>query len=135
MEPVALVFGALAAGAAAAARDTASQAVKDAYAGLKFLIRKRFAEKKTPEGEMALAKYEEKPAVWEAPLKDALVETEAHRAAEILKAAEALKLALEQTSDGRAAVSRYILNIKDSEVGVIGDGARVGKIRFETGRK
>jgi hypothetical protein len=130
MEPTTLIIGALGAGAAAAAKDTASQAVKDAYAGLKTLIQRRFAEKNTPEGEMALTKYEEKPAVWEAPLKDALVETETDQAAEILKAAEALKHALEQTPEGRDAVSKYILNIQNSEVGVIGDGARVGRIDF-----
>ena len=133
MEPITLIIGALAAGATAAAKDTAGQVVKDAYAGLKTLIQRRFSEKKAPEGEMALTKYEEKPAVWEAPLKDALVETETDQAGEILKAAEALKHALEQTSEGRAAVSKYILNIQDSEVGVIGDGAQVGKIHF--GRK
>ncbi len=130
MEPISLVLGALAAGAAAAAQDTASQAVKDAYAGLKTLIQRRFAKKEAPEGEMALSKYEAKPAVWEAPLKDALVEAETDQAPEILKAAEALKHALEQTREGRAAVSKYILNIQGSEVGVIGDGARVGKIHF-----
>ena len=130
MDPITLIIGALAAGATAAAKDTASQAVKDAYAGLKTLIQRRFAEKKTPEGEMALTKYEEKPAVWEAPLKDALAETQTDQAPEILQAAEALKHALEQTSEGREAVSKYILNIQDSEVGVIGDGAQVGKIQF-----
>ncbi len=130
MEPLTLILGALAAGATAAAKDTASQAIKDAYAGLKTLIQRRFAEKKAPEGEMALTKYEEKPDVWEAPLKDALVETDTDQAAEILKAAEALKQALEQTSEGREAVSKYILNIQGSEVGVIGDGAQVGKIHF-----
>ena len=130
MEPLTLILGALAAGATAAAKDTASQAIKDAYAGLKTLIQRRFAEKKAPEGEMALTKYEEKPDVWEAPLKDALVETDTDQAAEILKAAEALKQALELTSEGREAVSKYILNIQGSEVGVIGDGAQVGKIHF-----
>ena len=35
MDPVSMVLTALATGATAAAQDTASQAVKDAYAGLK----------------------------------------------------------------------------------------------------
>jgi hypothetical protein len=133
MEPITLIIGALAAGASAAAKDTASQAVKDAYAGLKTLIQQRFAERKTPEGEMALAKYEQKPAVWEAPLTDALIDTQTDQAADIREAAEALKQTLEQTPDGLEAVSKYILTIKNSEVGVIGDGAQVGQIHF--GRK
>ena len=130
MEPTTLILGALATGATAAVKDTASQAAKDAYAALKTLIQRRFAEKKSPEGEMALTKYEEKPTVWEEPLKDALVETETDKASEVLNAAEALKQALEQTAEGRAAVSKYILNIQNSEVGVIGDGAKVGRIDF-----
>jgi hypothetical protein len=131
MDPITLILGALAAGAAAAGQETAGQLIKDAYAGLKTLIKRRFEEKKAPEGEMALAKYEEKPAVWEAPLREALVETETHQAAEVLEAAEALKQVLEQTDEGREAFSKYILNIRDSEVGVIGDNATVkGGIHF-----
>lgn len=64
------------------------------------LIQRRFAEKEAPEGEIALTKYEEKPEIWEAPLKDALVETETHKAGEVLEAAEALKHAVERTPGG-----------------------------------
>lgn len=130
MEPITFIIGALTAGATVAAKETANQVVKDAYAGLKTLILRRFAEKKTAEGEMALKKYEEKPAVWEAPLKDALVETGTDQAGEILEAAKALKHALEKTSAGRDAVSKYILNIQNSEIAVVGDGARIGKVNF-----
>lgn len=131
MEPVALILGALAAGAAAAGQETAGQMIKDAYAGLKTLIKRRFAEKKAPEGEIALTKYEEKPDVWEAPLRDALVETETHTAAEVLEAVETLQQALERTPEGREAVSKYILNVQNSDVGVIGDNATVeGGIHF-----
>ena len=51
MEPVTLIVGALAAGAAAAAKETASQAVKDTYGGLKNLIQKWFSEKKMPQAD------------------------------------------------------------------------------------
>ena len=43
MDPITLIVAALAAGAAAGLGDTASQAIKDAYAGLKGLIKRRFA--------------------------------------------------------------------------------------------
>src|SRR5438477_10611939 len=46
----------------AAAKDTASQAVKDAYAGLKALVKKRF--EKRPHAEVALAEYENDPDTW-----------------------------------------------------------------------
>jgi disulfide oxidoreductase YuzD len=45
MEPISLILAALAAGATGAAKDTAGTAVKDAYEGLKALIKKKFAEK------------------------------------------------------------------------------------------
>src|SRR4051812_33538049 len=43
MEPISLIVTALALGAAAGAKPTATQAVKDAYAGLKRIIRDRYA--------------------------------------------------------------------------------------------
>ncbi|MFN7216623.1 MULTISPECIES: hypothetical protein [unclassified Microcystis] len=42
MEPISLILAALAAGAVAAAKDTAGTAVKDAYESLKALIKKKF---------------------------------------------------------------------------------------------
>jgi hypothetical protein len=41
MDPITLIVTALAAGAALGVTDTASAMVKDAYAGLKALVRKR----------------------------------------------------------------------------------------------
>ena len=43
MDPVTLIVTALAAGAASALQDGAAAAVKDAYARLKALVKKRFA--------------------------------------------------------------------------------------------
>ena len=40
MEPISLILAALVAGATAATKDTAGAAVKDAYEGLKALIKK-----------------------------------------------------------------------------------------------
>jgi len=45
MDPVSLIEAALVAGAAASTQDVASQAVKDAYAGLKTLLNRLFADK------------------------------------------------------------------------------------------
>ncbi len=42
MEPISLILAALAAGAVAAAKDTAGTAVKDAYESLKALIKKKW---------------------------------------------------------------------------------------------
>jgi hypothetical protein len=48
VNPVTLIVSALITGAASAATDTASNAVKDAYSGLKTLLQKRFQGKPVP---------------------------------------------------------------------------------------
>ena len=125
MEPVSVITGAIVTGAAAAAKGVGKQVVKDAYEGLKALVKRRFSEKEKPEGEMALVKIEEKPEVWEAPLKETLVETGADKDEEIIRAAEKLVTALKSTPDGREVIGKYNLKIKDSQVGVVGDRAEM----------
>lgn len=49
MEPVSIIMAALAAGAAAGATEVASQAIKDAYEGLKALVLKRLEGKPAAE--------------------------------------------------------------------------------------
>ena len=112
MEPVSLILSALAAGASAAATDTASQAVKDAYGGLKDLIRRRFAGK--PEAELALEKHEEKPAVWGEPLKDGLATSGADRDEEIVRAAQGLMALVDPQ---RAAAGVYDVRIAGNVYG------------------
>ncbi|MGW5312030.1 hypothetical protein ACWEQ0_19395 [Nocardia thailandica] len=66
MDPVtAVVVSAIAAGALAGVGDTATQAVKDAYAGLKSLLSRKYAE-------VDVSKLEQKPD--SQPKKDSLAE-------------------------------------------------------------
>jgi hypothetical protein len=71
MDPVTLIVSALVAGAASAAKD-ASNAVKDAYSGLKTLLQRCFQGK--PAAEAALAEAETDPGTWEKPLAKAVAE-------------------------------------------------------------
>ena len=59
MDPVSLVVAALVAGASTGVGETAAQAVKDAYAGLKGLIKRRFAG--NAKAEETLADHETDP--------------------------------------------------------------------------
>src|SRR5258708_30059339 len=86
MDPVSMVLAALAAGATAAVQDTAWQAVKDAYAGLKALVKKRFEKK--PQAEMALAEYEKDTDTWHKPPQKSLVETGPDQDEAILRQAQ-----------------------------------------------
>ena len=88
MDPLSLILGALAAGAATATTAVADEAVKDTYKGLKILVQRKFAGK--PDAELVLAKHEDKPEIWKEPLKAELVEVAADRDDEIIKAAEKL---------------------------------------------
>jgi len=86
MDPVSLIEAALVAGAAASAKDTTSQAVKDAYTGLKTLLSRLFAEK--PTAQVILDEHETDPATYEKPLKKLLIEAHADQDADLLAAAE-----------------------------------------------
>ena len=120
MDPVTVIVSALVAGAAAGAKDAASQAVKDAYSGLKTLIQQRFSGK--PEAEMALAQHEKKPEVWEAPLKDALVNTGVDKDKAILQSAEKL---LKLVQPQQVGMGKYSVQIGEAQGVVIGDQAKV----------
>jgi len=120
MDPIRFLLAALAAGAAAATKDTASQAMKDAYAGLKALVKKRFEKK--PQAEMALAEYEKDPDTWHKPLQKSLVETEADRDEAIVRQAELL---LKLVNPQQASQGKYNVQIGDGKGIVIGDNPQV----------
>ncbi len=120
MDPVSVVLAALAAGATAAAKDTASQAVKDAYAGLKALVKKRFDRK--PQAEMTLVEYEKDTDTWEKPLQKSLVETGADQDEAIVQQAQLL---LKLINPQQASQGKYNVQIGEGKGIVIGDGARV----------
>ncbi|BAY26759.1 hypothetical protein NIES2100_65750 [Calothrix sp. NIES-2100] len=102
MEPISLIIAALGAGAIAAAKDTAGTAVKDAYQGLKTLIKKRFESE--PKAQMVLEEHETDPETYEAPLKKKLAEAGADKDAEIIKLAQEL---LKQLKPEESAAGKY----------------------------
>ena len=125
MEPISLIISALVAGATVAAKDTAGSVVKDAYNGLKELIKGKFAGK--PEVAVALEKHEAKPEVWKEPLAETLKENGADKDEEIIKLAhELLKRADPETA------AKF--NINATNIGVAGDHTTVqGGIHFGGG--
>ena len=121
MDPIALILSALAAGATAAAKDTASEAIKDAYQGLKVLVQRHFSGK--PKAELVLDEYEKEPDVWKEPIKKALMETGIDKDEAIVKAAQALMAKVDPQA---AAQGKFNINISGSVEGqVIGDHAQV----------
>jgi hypothetical protein len=125
VDPITIIVGALVAGVAAAAKPTAEQAVKDAYAGLKALIQRKFGER----GDVAAAveqvasKPESEPR--QAVLKEELAEAGAAEDAEVLAAAkELLALLRPQAADQSqvATADRGSAAATGRGAAVVGDG-------------
>jgi disulfide oxidoreductase YuzD len=125
MEPISVILAALAAGAVAAAKDTAGTAVKDAYEGLKALIKKKFAEKGKTDDSDIVDKHEKKPDSEgvKTLLKEELLEAKIDRDAEVIKTAEEL---LKQLKPEEFAAGKYNINVGDDIKGMVGDGTFKG---------
>ena len=116
MDPVTLILTALAAGAALGVKDTASAAVKDAYEGLKALVKKRFAGRR--DGELVLARYEEVPDTWRGPLTAELTAVGAAADEDLVKAAQAL---MQLVDAAGSAAGKYSVSAADHSAAAGGD--------------
>ncbi|WP_339133771.1 MAG: hypothetical protein WGN25_13660 [Candidatus Electrothrix sp. GW3-4] len=117
MEPVITsIAAAVALGAAAGLKDTASKAVTDAYAGLKKLIQDRYNkdEDVTDAFDYLVKKPEAEGRQQE--LAKALQEVEADKEHELVHAAEALLAEVEKQPGGEEAVNHIVNQL------IIGDG-------------
>ena len=116
MDPITLIMTALAAGAASALQDGASAAVKDAYARLKGLVSKRFADR--PKGGLVLAEHETAPQTWHAPLAAELSAVGAEGDADLAAAAQALMSLVDEAG---ARSGKYVVAVRDSQGVQVGD--------------
>ncbi len=106
MDAAALILTALSAGAAESVKGTTSMVIKDAYAGLKALIQRKFKGKTT--AETILTEYEKKPDVWKAPLEEELKETETDQDQDVIEAAQKLMTFIQPQ---QAAMGKYNVQI------------------------
>lgn len=119
MDPITLIASALAAGAGLGVSDTASSAVKDAYAGLKALVRKRLAGR--PDAGMVLTRHEDAPETWQAPLMAELAAAAAGQDADLVAAARAL---IDLLDSERARAGRYTVDARGAQGVQVGDHTR-----------
>jgi hypothetical protein len=119
MDPITLIVTALAAGAASGTADAASSAVKDAYAGLKALVARRLGGR--PDAELVLARHEQAPEVWQAPLVAELADAGADRDLDLVRAARALMTLV----DGAGArAGKYTVDVRGAQGVQVGDHTR-----------
>lgn len=88
MDPVSLVVAALIAGATRSLEGVAEDSLKDAYAGLKGLVKRFFTDR--PAANDVLDKSETDPQKYEPVLKDYVEESGAAQDAEVQEAAQQL---------------------------------------------
>ncbi|MEH1819447.1 MAG: hypothetical protein V7L31_10290 [Nostoc sp.] len=110
MEPISLIIAALGAGAIAAAKDTAGTAVKDAYQGLKALIKKKLEGDVLGQA-MVDAKPEEIKQA-EGLLKDKITKAGADQDAAIIQAAQELLNQVKEQPGGQQIITQNISNVK-----------------------
>ena len=116
MDPVTLIVTALAAGAASGLQDGASAAVRDAYARVMALVKKRFANR--PKGELVLAEHQAAPQTRDAPLAVELSAAGAESDADLVAAAQAL---MNLVDEAGSRAGKYAVTVRDSQGVQVGD--------------
>jgi hypothetical protein len=116
VDAVSLIIAALAAGAASALQDGASEAVREADARLRDAVRGRLRGR--PNGELVLARHETAPNTWRLPLAGELSAAEAGTDAGLVDAARAL-LELVDVTGSRAV--KYTVTVAGSRGVQVGD--------------
>lgn len=120
MDSISLIIAALGTGALAATKDTAGTAVKDAYQGLKTLIKKKFAEQGKEDDSNIVDKHEKKldSEAFKALLKEELINLGVDKDAEIIKLAQEL-LKQEKPEESVPGKTNVVFQgeVKGSQVG------------------
>ncbi len=118
MDPITLIVTALAAGAALGVQDTAAAMVKDVYASLKALVRRRLGG--DPGAEMVLARHEQAPETWHAPLMAELARAGAEGDGDLIAAAKALLDLVGKAGEA----GKYAVDVRGAQGVQIGDHNR-----------
>ena len=116
MEPVSLIAGALAAGALKGVGESATQAVKDTYAGLKAAVAARFSGK--PTAEVMLAEHAKDPEIFDRALVKELTAAGADSDPRIVQLAQELMALLDHHG---TATGKYRVDLSGARGVQVGD--------------
>jgi hypothetical protein len=118
VEAIDVVVSALAAGAAAGAKDTASTAVKDAYAGLRAAIGRRFGQARADELATLAQEHADDPQTGSERLRAMLTAADEAPDEDLLAAAQDL---LAQLGSAPSRAGKYTVDARDAQGVQIGD--------------
>jgi len=116
MKPVTLIAAAMAAGAALGAADAGSPIVRDAYAGLKALVRERLDGR--PGAGVVLAGYEQAPEAWRSRL---MVELERAGAGQDSGLVAAAEVVVRLVGAAGAPAGKYAVGVGGAQGVQVGD--------------
>jgi len=121
VDPVTVIVSALAAGALHGVTDTATDAVKDAYTGLRDAVAAHFAGR--PTAELVLAEHEQDPATYEQPLARQLQETGAADDPRVVELAKRLADLL-----GDRGRPSTVIDMRGAQGPIVGDGNTISQV-------
>ncbi len=116
MEPISLILAALLAGAATGAGKSATEAVQDAYRGLRDALKRRLAGK--PAAQDAIEQYTGDPDAWQGNLEVHLRQAGADQDQAVLDAA---LLVLRRADPAGATAGKYVVNLTGAQGVQVGD--------------
>ncbi|MDD1414594.1 hypothetical protein MEN41_08070 [Dolichospermum sp. ST_con] len=117
MDPVSLIITALVAGATVAAKETAEKAIKDAYQGLKTLIKKKFEGDSFAQG-LVDGNPEDIKQV-ENLLEGKIRKAAVHEEPKIIEAAQNLLDKVEEQPGGQQIITNITQNISNVKIAAI----------------
>lgn len=130
MDPISIIITALVAGAAAALKPMTEQAIKDAYAGLKGLVQRKYRHV-----DVAVLETDPTSKARQAVIKEDLEKTGAGRDEEVLRQAKALLDAIQaHASDAPKAVGLDLEEIKGASLSaerVLAQGSQATGVRVK----
>ena len=108
MDPITTtaIVTAIAAGAAAGASDVASQAIRDAYSGLKALIQRKFGDHAAVSASLQQVESHPDSETWQNALEDSLAEVHADKDPDIAAQTQALLMLLKEQGVGATYLAR-----------------------------
>ncbi len=118
MDPISLIVQALVVGVSTALKDTAGSAVKDAYAGLVSLVRRRLGRAGAPD----VDEMEQNPAADTTALATKLQASDAGLDLELVRAAAVL---MQHVDPGGARAGRYTVTVTGGKGVVVGNEGTV----------